>query len=260
MKFTEIDFIESLFALLISNGVTKFNEKYLDKTIKEQLDKSHIFNYAHADVILSLGIDMFINRGITKKDDEYELLFDEDYIKKVIANLSDEQKAEINKIVAIYKNSLPGSISIDDLIKLILAHFKESSLNVSSLPANYKLGIKEIMNQDNRWKENFLSFIDLRQYQNNIEIFLIAFSSALEKYVRENKKKINYDFGFDTIEIDFSEKEKSEILNKYDEETRAKLDHFCSLIKLLPYDLEWQREHERKEKGFRKKLIKYLQE
>ena len=240
-NYEQIEFVEGIFALLMKNGITIFNEIILNETVKEQLNKNSKFNFPNKDIMLLLGVSMFSDSYIKTTGEQSELLFEKDFVELVIAELKEEEKQEIDKIIIAYKNKLMKTISIDDLVKLMLAYYKEESYSL--FPAYYKIGIKEIINND-CWKEKFSSLIDFEKYQNDAGLFLTEFSFALQKYIKENEKKVNYDFVFDCIQVEFSEKEKEEIFSKYDEATLANLEYFCDLIKFLPFDLEWKKENE----------------
>lgn len=259
MDFTELDFIEGLFALLEKQGITNFNKEDLDKTIIIELENSKIFNFAHADITLSLGLDIFRSKGIIKNEDQYQLAFKEDYMDKVIAKLTQEQVTEINRIIKAYQNTLPGSINIDELTKLILSCFKDDSFHQgkTALPADYKIGIEEMMYSD-EFKKIFSPFINLTIYDDNIDVFLTAFAKSLEKFVQENQKNVSYDFFNDAIEIDFTQDEKNNILSEYDIQTINRAKYFCNLIKRLPYDAKVRRQLENSNNVFRKKFMKYL--
>ena len=147
-------------------------------------------------------------------------------------------------------------LEIKDFSLLMLAILADSSrpltvakktIKIAVLPIDYKQIIQNILCDDNGWKEEFSSLINMKEYFSNHFKWEKKLVSSIQEYIDETCKDVKYDFNTDKIYIRFEFKEIEEIqeniLNKYkSQETINKMIHFTNLLKDLIFTREYQEE------------------
>ena len=119
------------------------------------------------------------------------------------------------------------AMDIKDFTCLLLAKVADKSklvdlmgegTKIACLPNSYKEIIEKIMDQGNVKNNKFSALIDVEEYFDDNYEWEDKFSRCLREVLKEMKKKVDYDFVFDRIEIIFTKDEIAEILSRYTDE------------------------------------------
>ena len=144
-------------------------------------------------------------------------------------------------------------IKIEDFVYLLLGTLgtKPTIIDLNnrdkiivSIPSNYKQIIQNILCAENRWKEMFSCLIDVEEYFDNHFAWENLLAQTLKKVLKDMNKNVLYDFERDSLIINFTKEEVSDILNRYkSDELKNTVDHFTNLLTDYIYTREYQEEH-----------------
>ena len=112
---------------------------------------------------------------------------------------------------------------------------QDKNIKTSCLSTDYKQVIQDIM-YDEEFGNKFTEIINVHTYYEYQLAWEKKLGNTLEKYLKESKKEINYDFENDCIIVDFTKEEIENIKSKYDQKTLNDMCFFANLMSVHLFD------------------------
>ncbi len=140
------------------------------------------------------------------------------------------------------------ALTLHAFVLLFLAKLADNSLSIdyrqlniksANIPFNYRERIENILCANKSWRDNFAVLINLKEYFEDHFFWEEELANEILNVVNELGKKIDFNIVSEYMSIDFSEKEISDILKRFDKYTVSQMDHFVNLLLDAIYSREY---------------------